>query len=209
MKCARAVRLFGAYWDDETTQAEREWVEAHLASCASCRQEYEAFARSLELLGSLPRVEPAPDLVERVLTRARRVAPAPDLVPSAGRPWIPVTAAIALIVLAGTLAAPWLGLRTESRRDPGTSATAVRGPVQIGPGVPLTGPDRVPPAGQLLAGGEPHPVAGSQVAAVPDTLFDHTEDVEFILDPVKLHRGRATVTRPPSGVQGEKAVISF
>jgi predicted anti-sigma-YlaC factor YlaD len=60
MKCAQVVRLFGAYWDDETTQAEREWVEAHLASCSSCRKEYESFTRTLELVGSLPRVEPAP-----------------------------------------------------------------------------------------------------------------------------------------------------
>jgi anti-sigma factor RsiW len=209
MTCARIVRLFGPYWDDETTQAEREWVEAHLASCASCRQEYEGFTRSLELLGSMPRVEPAPDLVERVLARARRAAPAPDLVPSGGRPWIPVTAALALIVLAGTLTAPWLETRTESRRGPATGATAVRGPARIGSGVSLTDPGRVTSSGQPLAGVEPGPAAGAQLAAVPDTLFDHSEDVEFILDPVKLHRGRATVTRPPSGVQGEKAVISF
>ena len=29
MKCGQARRLFGAYWDDEITQAEREWLEAH------------------------------------------------------------------------------------------------------------------------------------------------------------------------------------
>jgi len=109
-------------------------------------------------------------------------------------------------VLLGTLAAPWVGPRTESRRNP---ATAVREPVRIGPGVALTHPGAVAPAGGPLAGGEPGLATGAQVAAVPDTFFDHSEDVEFILDPVKLHRGRATVTRPPSAVQGEKAVISF
>src|SRR5207249_510510 len=130
MTCAQVVRLFGAYWDDETTRAEREWVEAHLASCASCRHQYEAFTRTLELVGSLPRVEPAPDLLERVLSRARRATAAPDLVAASGA-----------------------GVRTDS-------------------------------------------------------LFDHTEDVEFILDPVRLQRGRATVTKPPT-IRGEKAVISF
>ncbi|HEY2956389.1 MAG TPA: zf-HC2 domain-containing protein [Candidatus Eisenbacteria bacterium] len=203
MNCARVVRLFGRYWDDETTQAEREWVEAHLASCATCRQEYEAFARSLELVGSLPRIEPAPDLVERVLARARRAAPARDLVPAAGRPWVPVTASLALLVIAGTLAAPWLVLRTEPRR-PASGPGAVSEPVRIAPGAPVAArPDAArPTAAQDL-------VAQAEVGAAPDTLFDHNEDVEFILDPVKLHRGRATVTRQPGQVQGEKAVISF
>ena len=43
-----------------------------------------------------------------------------------------------------------------------------------------------------------------------DSLFDHSEDMEFILDPVVLHRGRAqTASHLPSGVQGEQTVISF
>jgi hypothetical protein len=47
-------------------------------------------------------------------------------------------------------------------------------------------------------------------AAAPDSLFDHSEDVEFILDPVTLRRGRAhTVSRLPQGIQGEQAVITF
>ena len=29
MKCSKARRWFGAYWDDEITQAERELLEAH------------------------------------------------------------------------------------------------------------------------------------------------------------------------------------
>ena len=208
MKCAQIVRLFGAYWDDETTRAEREWVEAHLASCASCRQEYEAFARTLELVASLPRVEPAPDLVERVLSRARRAAPAPDLVPAGARPWVPVTAAVALAVLAGSLALPWLGIRTQSLRDPATPTVAEREPARLGPLAERLVPSRLAPAGGPVAGVEPDLAAVTKAGTVPDTLFDHSEDVEFILDPVKLQRGRATLTRPPA-VQGEKAVLSF
>lgn len=128
MKCGQIVRLFGAYWDDETTQAEREWVDSHLASCAACRQQYEEFSRTLELVGSLPRVEPAPDLVERVLARARRAAAAPDRVPAASRPWVPVTAALALTVLAGSFALPWLGNRTEQGRE---GAFAQRSPATL------------------------------------------------------------------------------
>ena len=30
-RCDQARRLFGAYWDDEVTQAEREWLESHLS----------------------------------------------------------------------------------------------------------------------------------------------------------------------------------
>ena len=45
-----------------------------------------------------------------------------------------------------------------------------------------------------------------------DKVFDHNEDVEFILDPVTLHRGRASVTHAGSrrtGVEGGQAIISF
>jgi anti-sigma factor RsiW len=210
MKCAQVVRLFGAYWDDETTQAEREWVEAHLASCSSCRKEYEAFTRTLELVGSLPRVEPAPDLVERVLARARRASPAPDVVPVRSRPWVPVTAALALTVIAGSLALPWFGARNDARRETAGRVVAEREPVRLGPAAQHTAPA---PTLRAPAGGVPPAATGALVAqggttAVPDSLFDHTEDVEFILDPVKLQRGRATVSRPPAA-RGEKAVISF
>ena len=149
--------------------------------------------------------EPAPDLLERVLTRARRVTPAADLVPVLRRRWIPVTAAAALIMIAGSLALPWLGVRND-RRESAVRVIAEREPRRLGPVVaplvlarPAVG---VPPAPERGL------VAASGAGVVPDSLFDHTEDVEFILDPVRLQRGRATVTKPPA-VRGEKAVISF
>ena len=37
----------------------------------------------------------------------------------------------------------------------------------------------------------------------------HTDDVEFILDPVTLRRGRATVTRAQGSPQAEQALITF
>ena len=204
MKCAQVVRMFGAYWDDEITQAEREWVDAHLASCASCRKEYEAFARTLEVMGSLPRIEPAPDLVERVLARARRASPAPDRVPAASRPWVPVTAAaVAVAVLAGSLAMPWLGMRTESRRPAATGPVAHLEPARALP--PVEGPA---PALPDDPGASAERGAGPVAHVAADSLFDHSEDIEFILDPVRLQRGRATVSRPPA-TQGEKAVLSF
>ena len=206
MKCAQVVRLFGAYWDDETTQAEREWVETHLASCAPCRQQYEAFTRTLELVGSLPRVEPAPDLVERVLARARRAAPAPDRIPVQSRPWVPVTAAVALTVIAGSLALPWIGVRNEAGRETATRVVGGSEPAHLGPVADRVAPAQPSPVVNVPPSGE-HTLAVA-TGTVPDSLFDHTEDIEFIIDPVRLQRGRATVTRPPA-VQGEKAVISF
>ena len=202
MKCAQINRLFGAYWDDETTQAEREWVETHLASCAACRKQYEEFSRSLELIGSLPRVEPAPDLVERVLARARRAVPAPDRVPAASRRWIPVTAAVALLVVAGSLALPWLGTRTERGRAPVIAGRVTPHESQLTHATSSLPSQAAPSAraggGLVAQGGK----------GATDSLFDHSEDIEFILDPVRLQRGRATVTRAPA-VQGEKAVLSF
>ena len=51
---------------------------------------------------------------------------------------------------------------------------------------------------------------GAQVSAAPDTIFDHSDDIEFVLDPVTLRRGRATVVHPPQrGIQTQQAVVSF
>ena len=55
--CNQARKMFGAYWDDETTQAEREWLETHFTACAKCRAEYDHLARTLEMAGSLPRID--------------------------------------------------------------------------------------------------------------------------------------------------------
>jgi hypothetical protein len=53
-------------------------------------------------------------------------------------------------------------------------------------------------------------VPARTAAALTDSLFDHSEDVEFILDPVVLHRGRAqAASHLPAGAQGERTVISF
>ncbi len=210
MKCGQARRLFGTYWDDETTQAEREWLESHLASCRSCRHEYETLSRTLELAGSLPRVEPAPDLLERVLSRTRRAAPVPDRFPSPTPRWIPITAAAALLALAASLVVPWLGLAPRSRHggEP-APAVALREPERVSPVAVRSAPPAVARASGPSAAVPPTLVASNAGSAIPDSLFDHSEDIEFILDPVTLRRGRATVTRLPGGVQGEKAVISF
>jgi hypothetical protein len=197
MKCAQSRRLFGAYWDDDTTVAEREWLEAHLASCASCRREYEEMAKVLEWTAELPRTEVSPDLVERTLARARRAVPAADRLPTVSLPWVPTTAAAALLLVLGTMIAPWIG-PVSRMAGRATDKTAVREPVLVQP-VTTSAPRGLPaPTGDA-----------NPVAAIPDSLFDHTDDVEFILDPVTLRRDRATVTRTPGGTQAEQAIITF
>jgi hypothetical protein len=47
------------------------------------------------------------------------------------------------------------------------------------------------------------------LAGVPDSLFDHEDDVEFVLDPVTLQRGRASLSGRPSGAKAEQAIITF
>jgi anti-sigma factor RsiW len=187
-RCDQARRLFGTYWDDEVTQAEREWLESHLAGCPACRQQYEQFTRTLETVGSLPRTETATDLPERALVAARRAAAVPDriaVVPA--RPmWIQVTAASALLLVGLSALLPWLGTPAVQQMF----------------------------AHREMRVAEPRLVATAAQArpeaALVDSVLNHADDVEFILDPVVLHRGRAqTPSRLPKGVQGEQAVISF
>jgi len=202
MKCAQVRELFGAYWDDEITQAERESLESHFSTCAACREEYEQYSRTLELLGSLPREEASPDLLERVLARTRRATPATDRLPVRGIVWKPLTAAAAVVVLAMATLSPWLrpvALRTEQPGAP----IAKREPVRIEPRT-VTGAPHVATR-PARAGAD----AGTAVA-VADSLFDHNEDIDFILDPGTVRRGHVRPGPPrTTNVQGEHAVITF
>lgn len=203
MNCGGARRLFGAYWDDEITLAERDWLESHFNACDACRVEYDRFARSIELVGSLPRVEVRPDLAERALARARRATAAPDRLPQGTPRWIPITATAALLTIAVTMTLQWVGVAPTGRSPERASIAGVGEPevVQpariVRPAPTSTGPDAADMAGALAGG-------------AADTLFDHSADVEFILDPVMLKKGRAhTVLKLNPSVQGEKAVITF
>jgi predicted anti-sigma-YlaC factor YlaD len=195
-RCDQARRLFGVFWDDEVTQAEREWLESHFTACPECRAQYDQLARTLETIGSLPRTEIASDLPERALLAARRAGAVPDRVAAAPVTprWVPVTATAALLLVVGALllpaVVPFLGPRDTNLRAAAPAA------------------DVAEP--RLIASAVPDPAAARPAVTLADSLFDHSEDVEFILDPVVLHRGRAqSATRLPEGVQGEQTVISF
>lgn len=208
MNCTHARRLFGAYWDDEITQAEREWLEGHFTTCTPCRTAYEDHARTLEALSQLPRIEPAPELAERVLARARRAQTAADRFPAGSLVWVPVTAAaVAVLLIGGTVVGPWLAMGTRGPRPASsTVATAVREPELIA-NAPIQAP--VPDGSRNAFHSSARSGTQAALASIPDSLFDHSEDVEFILDPVTLRRGRPAVARPMPAVRGQQATISF
>jgi anti-sigma factor RsiW len=200
-RCDQGRRLFGAYWDDEVTQAEREWLESHLAGCPACRQQYEQFARTLEAVASMPRTETASDLPERSLAAARRASAVPDRIAAApAQPrWVPITAAAALM-LVGLTAVLQTFAPVLTARGPHSAGTLARR-------------DKPVPEPRFVATSTSLPRRDAPAHATPvlaDSLFDHSEDVEFILDPVVLHRGRAqSASHLPKGAQGERTVISF
>ncbi|MCE9627058.1 MAG: zf-HC2 domain-containing protein [Candidatus Eisenbacteria bacterium] len=195
-RCDQARQMFGAYWDDEVTQAEREWLDAHLTGCTGCRSQYDQFARTLELAGSLARVETASDLPERALAAARRAEPAPDriVVPAARPAWVPVAAAAALLIVGALVILPRVLPNGAADTSLANRDAKVVQPRLVASAEPATG--------------SPAPSAARTMDT--NAIFDHSEDVEFILDPVVLHRGRAqAVSNLPEGVQGEQTVISF
>src|SRR5262249_21389079 len=162
MNCRQARALFGPYWDDELTQAEREWLEAHFGSCAGGRRDYEELARSLEWMSELPRAEVTPGFADRVLAQARRRTPATDRVPGATPRWIPVTAAAALLAVLGGMVLQW-GTGVQLAHHP--AATTLDQPVAIQP-KPVHGTPAGPPAGLGAAppARPPNPRARHQAA---------------------------------------------
>ncbi len=70
MLCVDARAEMPAYLAEELDQEVRFQLDAHLARCASCLAELEAFRETWATLGALPAPRPAPDLEARVLARA-------------------------------------------------------------------------------------------------------------------------------------------
>jgi hypothetical protein len=191
MNCNRARRLFGACWDDELTQAERDVFEGHLASCVSCRRGYDEFSAALELAASLPRVETSPDFVDRVLARSRRAVTAPDVMVAPAPRWVPAlaTAAGAVLVVAVLL----VGHNLLGRGPASSQAPQV---------VRIEGP-REP---RLVANpdAKPGPQRPAARPGTDDALFDPDKNVEFVLGSVAVDGGR--VKRDP---EGQQPVITF
>ena len=69
MLCVDARAEMTAYLAEELGPEVRVQLDAHLAGCASCRAEMEAFRETWWALGALPVPRPTPDLEARVLAR--------------------------------------------------------------------------------------------------------------------------------------------
>ena len=202
--CHTAEGLFGAYWDDEATAAERDWLESHFKTCQHCHAEYEQFARTLGAVSELSRFETRPDFTQRVVEAARAATPVADTIrPALVRElqWAPLAAVAALVLVAAISAYTVFGTRPAS--DP---------IAQNEPRVTPFGSEQAQPLAATMTAADPvaDPRITGPVAVVTDSLFDHSADVEFMLEPVQLRRGRAHTGSPlPDGVQGDQVVITF
>jgi anti-sigma factor RsiW len=191
MICNRVRHLFGACWDDELTQAERDGLEGHLASCLTCRTEYDEFSRALELTAALPRIEASADFMDRVLVRSRRATTAPDIVREAGLRWMPVAvAAGAVLVVAAMLVGSNLQWKAPASA-PMAEVLKVNGPRE--PRLVASEPSAQPgKRGQEARRGN------------AENLFDPDKNIEFVLDPAEVSGGR--VKRDP---EGQRPIITF
>jgi len=225
--CERAQSLFGRAWDDELTAAERDGLELHMKDCAGCRREYDELARTLELVQTLPRPAVTDDFATRVLAEAlrrehevpaaRRIFALPALPSfeiSFGRPALALAATfvVALGVSAFLLRGPVTTnhtpvvatLQPQAASAPVVSAPA---PQQVAVAAEAT-PGRVGSTPARRAPATPNAGLVADAPTIPDSLFDHTADVELVLDPVKLRRERG-VGYTPTSVRGEAASITF
>ena len=179
-----------------STQAEREWLEAHFAVVRrAAAREYEEFARTLEVVGvaAARRGGAGPRRARAGAGAPRRAGARPRC--RSARPALGAgdRRGGAAAAIAGTMV---LAVDRRSRRGRSRRIER-RGRARAGAGAT--------PAGSTAAAAPPVDDAGAERelsprrdAAVADSLFDHSEDVEFILDPVTLRRGRAHAVAAPA-----------
>jgi len=221
ISCERAQTLFGPGWDDELSVVERESLEQHFAGCNPCRRDYDELARTLELVQGLPRPQVSGDFATRVLAEARRREAEGGRGLLITRGWFAHPARLA-IAAALVVAAGVSGLMMSPKpQAPRVAAQQVAAPAPV---VAASLPIVTPPT-TLASAGPVSPARSNAkptlarpqrsrpaevLAAVPDSLFDHTADVELVLDPVTLRKERGRGYTPvQSTVKGEQASITF
>jgi hypothetical protein len=117
------------YVDGTLATDERAEVDAHLASCATCREEIELSTRAVTMLRELPEVPVPFGTTRPVMAEAGKVPPARRS--WGGRTqWAAGLAAAAVLVVVVAVALPRVGreARTESAGAGGVPATPTRAP---------------------------------------------------------------------------------
>ncbi len=69
MDCLQAEEHFSAHFEDTLDYETLRDLEAHLAVCETCQQEYTRFQASLKAVQQLPQIEPSPYFMPALLQR--------------------------------------------------------------------------------------------------------------------------------------------
>jgi anti-sigma factor RsiW len=130
MNCSRVRNTLSEYIDGALAPAARYAVEAHLAACATCREECEAQRRMARLLLEMPHRQLGPGFDAALQAKLLALGPAPrrtgilDRLRSGGpRAWSPLLAPLAI---AGLAVALWHPLSPAPPPSPELSPAYVR-----------------------------------------------------------------------------------
>ncbi len=184
--------LISASLTEELTDAERQWLDAHLDSCSHCRATLAAFAEQRRIMGGLRHVAPPRDLGPRVRTgiergRFARVPfwrrPAVIFAGAGGGLAAVFGALLAIVLLNGSPQEPQVGQATPTPTlslAPEPTATAT--PAVIAPTLPPVPTSASPappgesaPPPSAAPSQTPNPVA---VAPEPDVFLAFTGTLE-------------------------------
>lgn len=98
--CSVFLARHSAYIDDELLPQERQAHERHLESCDACGRYARVLAGGLDVLQSMPEVEPSADFEARLQHRLFHLQDEAVLSPRRGRtPWLAAAAAMALLAV--------------------------------------------------------------------------------------------------------------
>jgi anti-sigma factor RsiW len=75
--CLKVLELLPRFIEDDFSSEETEEVREHLATCASCRAEYEAMQRLVDTLETLPVLD-VPSSFKEAVMKHLPPAPKPD-----------------------------------------------------------------------------------------------------------------------------------
>ncbi|MEV0389708.1 zf-HC2 domain-containing protein [Nonomuraea sp. NPDC050643] len=70
--CDELVELLTAYLEDALDQAERDGVQAHLASCEGCGRYLDQFRATIVALGDRPQEKLSADVRDRLMSAFRQ-----------------------------------------------------------------------------------------------------------------------------------------